>query len=360
MSISHSIAPQIAIARLDLVPVHSARMKILINCSFPFALAHGGQQIQIERTKAILEFIGIEVEPVRWWDDTQSGDIIHYFGRIPSVHIEFAHQKGIKVVMGELLTSQGSRTGMHLWTQRMLNRALARFGPKQMMTNFNWASYRISDAIIAMTPWEAHLMSYLYGAPPEKIHIVPNGVEDAFFDAAPSERGKWLVCTATITQRKRVLELAEAAVRAQTPLWIVGKAYAEADPYAQKFSQLAKQHPNWIRLGGPPLKDREGLARIYREARGFVLLSAMETRSLAAEEAAACECRLLLSDLPWARSVFGDRASYCPIASSARTAHCMRRFYHLAPTLPPPPKPLREEEMAQKLKAVYEKALSAA
>jgi hypothetical protein len=30
------------------------RMKILINCSLPFALAHGGQQSQIERTQTAL------------------------------------------------------------------------------------------------------------------------------------------------------------------------------------------------------------------------------------------------------------------------------------------------------------------
>jgi hypothetical protein len=29
-------------------------MKILINCSRPFALAHGGRQIQIERTQTAL------------------------------------------------------------------------------------------------------------------------------------------------------------------------------------------------------------------------------------------------------------------------------------------------------------------
>jgi hypothetical protein len=30
-------------------------MKILINCSLPFALTHGGQQIQVERTQAALQ-----------------------------------------------------------------------------------------------------------------------------------------------------------------------------------------------------------------------------------------------------------------------------------------------------------------
>jgi glycosyltransferase involved in cell wall biosynthesis len=241
----------------------------------------------------------------------------------------------------------------------MIRRFLERFAPPNLVAQFNWTSYRLADAVVAMTTWEAHLMHYLFGAPKQRITIVPNGVEDAFFQAPPGKRGDWLVCTATITQRKRVLELAQAAVRAKTPLWFIGKPYAGVDPYAEQFEALARENPEMIRRGGPPFQDRDGLAAVYRTARGFVLLSAMETRSLAAEEAAACESPLLLADLPWARSVFGEYASYCPIASPERTAVVVRRFYDQAPNLKPPPKPLREPDIAAQLKALYERLLSA-
>ena len=155
-----------------------------------------------------------------------------------------------------------------------------------------------------------------------------------------------------------MLKLAQTAIRAQTPLWIIGKAYSETNSYAQQFSALAKEHPQLIKVGGPPIKDREGLAKIYREARGFVLLSAMETRSLAAEEAAACECPLLLSDLPWARSTFGAQVSYCPVASPEQMAGPLRKFYDDAPTLKPPPRPLHEPDIARQLKDIYETTLS--
>ena len=106
--------------------------------------------------------------------------------------------------------------------------------------------------------------------------------------------------------------------------------------------------------------DRARLAGIYREARGFVLLSTMETRSLSAEEAAACECPLLLSDLPWARNTFGDTARFCPITKSREiTAGVLREFYDAAPSLKPPPKPASWGEVARQFKAVYEKALNA-
>ena len=333
-------------------------MKILFNCGLPFALAHGGHQIQIERTQAALQSIGIEVEPVRWWDDKQTGDIIHFFGRMPTDQIKLARQKGVKVVMAELLTAPGSRTPGQLRIQRFLNRTLKRAAPGQFVAAFNWDSYRLADASIALTSWEAHLMRYLFDAPAEKVHVVPNGVEDVFLQSAAVTRGKWLVCTATITARKQVLELAKLAVRAETPVWIIGKAYAESDPYAQQFISLARQHPYQIRFEGP-ISDRGKLAAIYREARGFVLLSTMESLSLSALEAAACECPLLLSDLPWARSTFGENATYCPITSLKNAARQLRKFYDQAPGLNTPPKPLTWHAVAQQLKIIYERILSA-
>jgi glycosyltransferase involved in cell wall biosynthesis len=178
-------------------------------------------------------------------------------------------------------------------------------------------------------------------------------VEQVFLQSRAVPRGKWLVCTATITQRKRVLELAEAAVQAQTPLWVIGKPYSEADDYGGRFLAFAAAHPELLRYQGP-LNDRARLAGVYREARGFVLLSTMETRSLAAEEAAACECPLLLSELPWARSVFGERAAYAaPGASKGATAERLRWFYDAAPQLPVPPKPISWLEVGRQLCRIY-------
>jgi glycosyltransferase involved in cell wall biosynthesis len=198
-------------------------------------------------------------------------------------------------------------------------------------------------------------MNHLFGAPKNRLHVVPNGFEEVFLNSPRRDRGPWLVCTATITERKRVLELAEAAVSAQTPLWVLGRAYADTDPYAQKFFALAKQFPKIIRYEGA-VSDRAQMARIYREARGFVLLSTMESLSLSALEAAACECPLLLADLPWAHSTFGDAVKFCPVTKSLeQTAAVLRAFYAAAPSLPPPPKPASWGEVARQLKAIYEK-----
>jgi glycosyltransferase involved in cell wall biosynthesis len=332
-------------------------VKILLLSAVPFALAHGGAQIQIEQTKAGLEKIGVEVEWMRWWDDRQTGDIIHYFGRAPVWLIQMAQAKGKKVVSLELLTEQGSRSLRRLKLQKLMYRTaeLARRFRRGM--SFTWDTYRYADAFVANTAWEKYLMTEIYGAPPEKTFVVPNGVEEVFLNSQQAERGPWLVCTTTITGRKRVMELARAAIEAQTPVWFVGKPYSDKDEYARRFVELARQNPKFIRYEGP-VSDRKKCAEIYRSARGFVLLSAMETRSLSAEEAAACECPLLLSDLPWARSVFNDTVSYCPITPSVGgTAGVLRKFYADAPGLKAPARPLTWPEVGQQFKAVYERVL---
>lgn len=328
-------------------------MKILFDHSLPFALAHGGVQIQIEQTKQALEKVGVEVEFLRWWDASQRGDILHYFGRPSSFLTSLAQQKGMKVVLADLLTAQGSRPPWAHWLHRAALRILQRTLPPVVASGVTSGSYRLADACLALSPWEAHLMRRVFGAPADKVHVVPNGVELAFFDSPRKQRGKWLVCTATITPRKRILELAQAAVKARTPVRIIGKPYSDADPYHRRFAEFAQAHGDLVSYEGPT-DDRVKLAAMYREARGFVLLSTMESLSLSALEAAACECPLLLSDLPWARETFGDAASYCPFTDSvAVTAKHLRSFYNRAPESKLPAKPKTWLEVAEQLKVIY-------
>jgi glycosyltransferase involved in cell wall biosynthesis len=329
-------------------------VRVLFYHLTPFALAHGGLQTQVVQTRAALARLGVEVDFLRWWDPSQTGDILHFFGRLGSSTLLLAQAKGMKVVQAELLTAQGARSPVRLWLEKLARWVMTRTLPEMMLGGLNWDSYRQADACVALTEWEASLMKELYGAPCQRVHVVPNGVEEVFLNSPPAKRGPWLICSATITERKRVLELAEAAVRARTPLWVIGRPYSESDAYAQRFFQLAKAHPETLRYEGP-IQDRVRLAQVYRQARGFVLLSAMESLSLSALEAAACGCPVLLSDLPWATTVFGQSACYCPVTSwTSRTGKSLRQFYAAAPSLNPPPKPPSWLEVGKQLKRLYE------
>ena len=70
------------------------RMRILFDYSEPALLTHGGLLTQIKQTKAALETLGCQVDYVRWWDETQQGDILHYFCRMIPRHVRFAPAGG--------------------------------------------------------------------------------------------------------------------------------------------------------------------------------------------------------------------------------------------------------------------------
>jgi glycosyltransferase involved in cell wall biosynthesis len=329
-------------------------VKVLFDHPNPFRLAHGGFQIQIEQTKEALHQVGVDVEYLRWWDAGQAGDVIHFFGRPSAAYVQSAHAKGIRVVMSELLGGLGARPAVFRFAQRALILGSQKVLPKALTTKLAWESYKTADAIIALTSHQARLMKEMFGADQHKVHVVPNGVENVFIESPKVERGEWLICAATITERKRILEIAEAAIEAGTPLWIIGKPYTEADPYVRKFRDLQSKHSRVIKYEGA-IDNRQQLSQVYRQARGFVLLSTMETLSLSALEAAACECPLLLSDLPWARTTFGENASYCSVkASTGETARALRAFYDSALSLRLPEKPKTWEKIARDLQRIYD------
>src|SRR6266567_8587077 len=117
-------------------------MKVLLNHHLPFMLAHGGTQIQIEQTRSALQETGVEVEPLRWWDEDQTADLLHHFGRIPTWLVSFAQKKGMKVLLADLMTQQGSRPPKRLLMQKYTAAWMRRFLPEKLTTAFQWESYR--------------------------------------------------------------------------------------------------------------------------------------------------------------------------------------------------------------------------
>ena len=332
-------------------------MKVLFDANLPFALTHGGAQIQIEQTKKGLEEAGVEVEWLRWWDGEQKADVMHFFYRPHPAILRMAAKKGVKTVFCELLTGLGSRSTVSRWAQKALIEISKRGLPRTFIERLCWDAYQIADGCIANTSWEKKLMLDMFSARLDRVHVVPNGVEDVFFRDSKSkiqnQKSKYLVCTATITERKRVVELAEAAIMAQVPVWIIGEPYTKEDPYFIKFLSVVEKSKGVVKYEGG-VSDRAKMATIYQCVAGFVLLSAMETRSLSAEEAAAGGCRLLLADLPWARSSFGSHATYIPLAGKEKEASQLKKFYERIDVAARPPMPCRWKEVGKMLRDIYE------
>lgn len=323
----------------------------------PFLLAHGGAQIQIEQTKAALEKIGVDVEYLRWWDETQTGDILHQVGHLDTAMIRLAQNKGWKVAITILLTDQCNRSEWGLFVRKLCIRsALAGPLPRRLKAKLPWRSYHLCDRVIVGLQAERMVLEKVYGVPGGRVAVVPLGLNDAFLNAGQALRTEeHLICTGTIGPAKNSLELARLAAAAGTPMLFVGKPFDLSGAYWAEFQQLidgkiVKHHSH---VGSLP-----ELIALLQRARGYVLMSRSENWSLAAHEAAACGLPLLLPDQRWARERFGDRASYWPKKGGDAAVAALRKFYDACPQLAAPGIRLHNwTEPAEMLRNIYSQML---
>ena len=334
-------------------------MKVLFQHDTPFSFAHGGVQVQIEQTRAALISIGVEVDYMRWWDEGQTGDIIHYFG-VPSVGFQkLARQKNLPVVNTVLLSETCNRSIARLFAQAIVTRCLLAlpFG-NTVKNQLTWKSFLLSDCNIVGLNAEKRILQMIYGVREEHIRMLPIGCERTFLDAVPSAHtGDYLICLGTITAQKRTLELARIAATAGVPILFVGKPYSNCDLYWRQFQQVVQDNP--LLQHRTHVGDRKELASLLRQARGFVLYSTFENWSIAADEASACGLPLLLPDLNWSRERFADSVRYFPGNNGALNSRVLRQFFDDCPRLSPPPKPLSWQEVALKLRDIYQSLLKA-
>jgi glycosyltransferase involved in cell wall biosynthesis len=330
-------------------------MKVLFDHPNPFLLAHGGFQTQIEQTKKALEDIGVEVEWLRWWDDQQKGNLIHYFGKPDLSYVDFAHSKGYKIVTSLIISGTTAKTAVLLVLQKIISRSLIKLKMRRICELMRWESLRRSDAIIFLTELEAETGKQLWMLDPQKTHIIPNGVREEFIVAGKQEKkekGEHLLYVATIRDLKRNVEVALAAGRAEVPIKFLGAPYSKTDPYYIRFLEAIKAAAPFAKYQGaaPTIKD---LINEYQKARGVLLLSKMEGLSLAVLEAGAMGIPVLLSKRPWATREYGSEVTYANIDNIEREAQDIRSFWDKANQLPNIKNVLSWADIAVRLKDVY-------
>jgi glycosyltransferase involved in cell wall biosynthesis len=273
--------------------------------------------------------LGVEVEPVRWWDDQQSGDIIHFMNRPTQWLVDGARQKGLKTVMTENIDHTASRRPFELWLRKFAlqcDRAVG--GPLMFRTDMG--VYQKLDALIYVVELERQVARYLYNIPSSRAHVIPHGLDDDALSAlaqAASE-GDYLISMGSVIPRKNTVLLAKAAQLAEVPIVFLGKPFSETDSYFQEFKGLIDGR--LVRYPGFVSADEKH--RLLRGARGFALLSQFESGCIALYEAAAAGLPLLLPNLPWASSVYQQarQTEFVPIKSEQSLAPKLRNFYDSA------------------------------
>ena len=309
-------------------------MKILLEHGMPFQLAHGGYQIQIEQTKRGLEQAGLEVEWLRWWDDSQTGDIIQAFSPITAAVPYHAREKRIPVVLMTLLSGLCDLPPLRLHLKALQDLIFKRLpGIRGSFGTLPQQIFHLCTHNLVNIHAEARVMEQIYHVPSDRITVIPGGLSKNFLQAKPATKeGDYLICTATITERKNSVELARLAKLAEVPVLFVGKPYHPSSPYWRQFRELIDNR--WVRYR-EHISSTDELIALLRSARGFVINSLIETWCFSAHEAAVCGLPVLLPDQKWSRELFGDQATYLT-PRQADNAAILRNFHRQAADAPAP------------------------
>jgi glycosyltransferase involved in cell wall biosynthesis len=139
---------------------------------------------------------------------------------------------------------------------------------------------RAADAVVAVSEFTKSEVVELAGVPASRVHVVPNGVDEAF-TAASNDRlqGSYVLAVATLEPRKNLERVVEAARLAGVELRVVGaRGWGGVDV------------PGWV----GETTDAE-LAELYRGARCAVYASLYEGFGLPVLEAMACATPVVTS-----------------------------------------------------------------
>jgi glycosyltransferase involved in cell wall biosynthesis len=337
---------------VTLLATSLSRMKVLIDCHVPFSLAHGGMQTQIEQTRARLRELGVDADYLHWWDETQRPDVIHFFGVPSGNYAVHARTKGVRFLLNNLFTATCNRSDLALTLQSAVTRLVQSL---PLLAPPAWKTYREADHHVVSLQAEKEVLERVYGVPGDRVSCVPYGLSDAFLKAGPGDRSEpHLICTGTITGRKRMVELARLAHRVKVPILFVGKPYSETEPYWKTFQSLVDgQQVKHL----PHTGSESHMVQLLQRSRGFVLMNRFENWCLSAHEAAACGLPLLLPDQKWVRERFGSQVRRFA-GQPDRDAGILKEFYDECPKLAAPKVRLYSWlEVAQNLKSVYEQLL---
>jgi glycosyltransferase involved in cell wall biosynthesis len=279
----------------------------------------GGGENQLIQTGRYLEARGVQVRPFSPWNDRlDRASLLHLFGmsREGLQLARVARARGVPVVLSPICWIE-PRAMAVLATDRLGRWAnQSKWRLKALVPRFpTWRRdlLRVADAILPNSMAEGDQLIRWFGADPDKIRPVPNGVEERFAHATPLAfraihgPSDFVLYVGRIEPRKNVLGLVEGVRKAGLPLVVIGDALPGYEAYAADCKRAGEGFTRWL-----PRVDHDDplLESAYAAARVLALPSWFETPGLVALEAALAGTAVVITPHGCTREYFGDRVGY--------------------------------------------------
>ncbi len=291
-------------------------------------LLKGGPRTQILQSKTGLEKLGVHVSLFDMWQelDRSKVDLVHLFGaNIGTYHFaRELHRNNIPFVVSPIFYTRKSNAVVSAVIKAdekltpLLRGAWTDYG--MIRSICSWAKL-----VLPNTTHEAALVHEGFGIPQANIHVVPNGVEERFYNATPDlfmqtyGYNNFILNVGHIgPERKNVSRLIEALHEIDHPSVIIGRI--EDSEAARKCLAEAKLNPRLQIIEYLP-NHTDLLASAYAACDVFVLPGQFETPGIAALEAALAGAKIVATKYGGTTDYFGNEAEYIEPSSVASIRH---------------------------------------
>lgn len=306
-------------------------MQVRLLPEYPLGIACGGIELRCLKTVHALNKYagdGVTARRLDYYNTEDQFDILHIFGNPPSMYETCFYASKTKKVIIDAVSGVDEFSFLKMNIRKLFS-GLA--GMLRQHTDYARLCFifQSSSHIICSNDFERTFFCAAYNIPKEKVTVIPNGVDDAFFsasgDAFIKEYGisDFVLFTGNIVRRKNPLNLAKALLKTRQKGVFIGNALSTETEYASAFEKMIVSSPNLLWIKGMKYDDPL-LASAYAASSVFCLPSTAEVMPSSALEAMAADKPLILGNFAYAyRSPF-EKALHCNPEDPVSIANCIQ------------------------------------
>ena len=321
-------------------------MKVLMQSRKNFYSLRGGDTIQLLKTKAELEKLGVEVDiSLEYEPDLSAYDLVHLSNvtRIQEtyLHVKNAVRQNKPIALSTIYWpmeefEKKGQVGIRKWINEKLTidaeeklKALVRYlkdkDSRDISTKNLWKigytamqQYVIehADVFLPNSEMEMEKVCESFGVAKENYVVVPNAIDlesaqkawDAPVNPEFEKFRDAVVCVGRIEPRKNQLALVEALKDSPYKLVLVGGVSDNQKSYFERVMQYVNEREDFYYI--PQINNAE-LYQLYKVCRVSTLPSWLDTPGLVSLEAAVMGCNLAVSSKGSTTEYFEDMAQYC-------------------------------------------------
>lgn len=267
----------------------------------PHCFAFGGFDHQMLNTLKAVNLDDEIASKLDIWSRDDSFDIIHFWGISEHAFkiIDWSKRKRIKLVGTVLLPYFDNLRSKLSYYYRYKS---------ANQTNLIYY-YSLLDTVVVLNEVQAEVLNKYYKVPKQKIHIIPNIVNEDFFSYSGMDFilkykiENYVLCTGNVCSRKNQYNLAQACIDLNLNLVLIGNVLDGEQKYGEQLRELIRDRNHIIWINELSNDSKEYLSA-YSNCLIFALPSNGETQPISALEAVVMKKPLLLQESAYAKQKY--------------------------------------------------------